>query len=136
LHHTPTLQRFKTTNQLKQTQPADNKHNVNFYDVNFLILLMMAMGGTPVFSASDNVSIRKWSLLFLSRICLIASMTSATLIPLGQRVLQVIQEAQIQMDLDCKSSCLSPSWAYLMIWLGSMSIWETPGHPAEHFPHW
>ena len=75
------------------------------------MLLMMAIGGTSPFSASESFLTLRWSSLFLSRICLMASMTSAMFIPLGQRALQVKQEAQIQMDFDRISSSLKPSWA-------------------------
>jgi len=37
-------------------------------------------------------------------------MTSAILMPLGQRTLQVMHEAQTQMALDASSSSLRPNW--------------------------
>jgi len=76
---------------------------IKIYDVNFLILLIMAIGGTFSFSASESSLTLRWSSLLRSSISRMASMTSAILMPFGQRALQVKQEAQIQMAFDFKS---------------------------------
>jgi hypothetical protein len=55
----------------------------------------------------------------------------AILIPFGQRTLQVMQEAQVQIAPHAALR-LEAELGERMIWLGRMSIRETTGQPAEH----
>jgi hypothetical protein len=55
---------------------------------------------------------------------------------LGQRVEQVSQEAQYQMDRPARMRCHWPNCSNRTTRLGGCSIKVAIGQPAEHLPHW
>src|SRR5512136_951543 len=54
----------------------------------------------------------------------------------GQRVVQVSQEAQYQMERPARTRCPCPSCSSRTIRLGGCSMNADIGQPAEHLPHW
>src|SRR5512140_125915 len=65
-----------------------------------------------------------------------ASMMAARSTLLGQRVEQVSQEAQYQMERPARTRSYWPSWSRRTILLGGCSMKVRIGQPAEHLPHW
>jgi len=55
---------------------------------------------------------------------------------LGQRVEQVSQEAQYQMERPARIRCHWPSCSRRTTRLGGCSMKVAMGQPAEHLPHW
>ena len=55
---------------------------------------------------------------------------------LGQRVEQVSQEAQYQMERPARTRSYWPSCSRRTIRLGGCSMKVRIGQPAEHLPHW
>src|SRR6185369_12688498 len=55
---------------------------------------------------------------------------------LGQRVEQVSQEAQYQMERPARMRCHWPSCSRRTTRLGGCSMKVAMGQPAEHLPHW
>src|SRR5512142_3250341 len=65
-----------------------------------------------------------------------ASMMEARSTLLGQRVEQVSQEAQYQMERPARTRSYWPSCRSRTIRFGGCSMKERIGQPAEHLPHW
>src|SRR5512141_1707437 len=65
-----------------------------------------------------------------------ASMMAARSTLLGQRVVQVSQEAQYQMERPASTRSYWPSCKRRTIRLGGCSMKVRIGQPAEHLPHW
>src|SRR5690348_8902425 len=55
---------------------------------------------------------------------------------LGQRALQVSQEAQYQIERPARTRSHWPSCRSRTIRFGGCSMKADMGHPAEHLPHW
>src|SRR5512137_1925476 len=55
---------------------------------------------------------------------------------LGQRVEQVSQEAQYQMERPARTRCHCPSCSRRTPRLAGCSMKVAMGQPAEHLPHW
>ena len=73
----------------------------------------------------------------LSRaICLSTSIILAMSTSLGQRVMQVSQEAQSQMVELPRTWSFLPIWIILMTLFGLYSITNAMGQPAVHFRQW
>src|SRR5512139_199380 len=65
-----------------------------------------------------------------------ASMMAARSTLLGQRVEQVSQEAQYQMERPASTRSYWPSCSRRTMRLGGCSMKVRMGQPAEHLPHW
>src|SRR5512141_2627416 len=65
-----------------------------------------------------------------------ASMMAARSTLLGQRVVQVSQEAQYQMERPASTRSYWPSCKRRTIRFGGCSMNVRIGQPAEHLPHW
>src|SRR5512145_1056348 len=65
-----------------------------------------------------------------------ASMIAARSTLFGQRVEQVSQEAQNQMERPASTRSYWPSCSRRTTRLGGCSMKERIGQPAEHLPHW
>src|SRR5512145_1140749 len=65
-----------------------------------------------------------------------ASMIAARSTLLGQRVEQVSQEAQYQIERPASTRSYWPSCSRRTMRLGGCSMKERIGQPAEHLPHW
>ena len=63
------------------------------------------------------------------------SMTPATSMPCGQRVVHVWQEAHSHVVSEPRAISVSPNCTARMTWLGCQSKYSASGQPLVHFTH-